>query len=67
MVRRYEQMLQGGYKYFVLVKLFIQFLLQSEILYHALLCFVEQLLCNLQFKIDNCENLFIKMSTRSQE
>ena len=39
--RGYEQMMLGGYIQHVLVKFFIQFLIQSAILYQTLLYFVK--------------------------
>ena len=51
-VREYEQMMLGEYMKLVLEKLFIQFLIQSAILYRTLLCFVKTI--TLQPSIQNC-------------
>ena len=50
-VREYEQMMLGGYIELVPVNLFIQFLIQSAVLYQFLLCFVKTI--TLQTSIQN--------------
>ena len=50
-VREYEQMMLGGYIYLVPVNFFIQFLIQSAVLYQILLCFVKTI--TLQTSIQN--------------